>query len=242
MDLENKVSIEVKSMIIEVITQNIEDTQQAFEFGADRVELVSAMAEGGLTPSYGTLASVLPSTKQPVQVMVRPHGFGFIYYESDRKTIQEDIKVIQELGGNRIVFGCLTPEGTIDERLLATVIEQYPELDITFHRAFDQVISQTESYKVLLKYKANVKRILTSGGKPKCSEAIMELQQLVKLSSETAGPAIMPGSGLAQDNIQFIHEQVSATQYHFGSGVRINGQFNQGFDPSKLKRIRNLLA
>ncbi|MDY0407512.1 copper homeostasis protein CutC [Paracerasibacillus soli] len=148
-------------MKIEVITLNAADTLQAQEFGADRVELVSAMNEGGLTPSYGTLKNVLQSVTIPVQVMVRPHSFGFVYDEKDWNTIKEDISIIQELGGNRIVFGAVTKDGEIDEQLLEKVIHHAPNIDISFHRAFDQVKSQTNAYKVLTKYKDNVKRILT---------------------------------------------------------------------------------
>lgn len=59
-------------MKIEVITLNEKDTMQAQRLGADRVELVSAMQEGGLTPSFGTIKRVLEHAHIPVQIMVRP--------------------------------------------------------------------------------------------------------------------------------------------------------------------------
>ena len=70
-------------MLVEVIVQNAEDAIQAERFGADRLELVSAMSEGGLTPSYGAVKGVLNSTKLPVQIMIRPHSYGFQYSEAD---------------------------------------------------------------------------------------------------------------------------------------------------------------
>lgn len=36
--------------VLEVIAVNVEDARVAEEGGADRIELVSAMSEGGLTP------------------------------------------------------------------------------------------------------------------------------------------------------------------------------------------------
>ena len=229
-------------MFIEVITQNAQDSIQAEQLGVDRLELVSAMQEGGLTPSYGVLKNVLSSVSIPVQIMVRPHSYGFVYSEDDWKIIKEDISIIQELGGNRIVFGCITENGEIDEVLLTKVIEHGPELDITFHRAFDDVQSQEDSYKVLTKYKNHVKRILTSGGKPKATQATNELKNLIKLSQELDGPIILPGSGVTPENIKMIHDKVGASEYHIGSGVRIDSDFSKALDPTKVNIVKNALA
>jgi copper homeostasis protein len=228
-------------MIIEVITQNVSDSLQAEQLGVDRLELVSAMQEGGLTPSYGVLKHVLSSVSIPVQVMIRPHSYGFVYSDDDWKIIKEDISIIQELGGNRIVFGCITEDGEIDEALLSKVIEHGPELDITFHRAFDEVQSQVESYKTLAKYSKHVKRILTSGGKPKAAQATNELRKLIELSQELSGPIILPGSGVTPENIGIIHNKVGASEYHIGSGVRMDSNFSKALDPVKVDIVKKAL-
>lgn len=225
-------------MNIEVITLNKEDTMQAEQLGADRVELVSAMEEGGLTPSYGTIKNVLRNTSIPAQIMVRPHSFSFVYDEKDWETIKEDISAIINLGGNRIVFGAITEDGNIDERLLTKVINHAPELDITFHRAFDYVTSQIDAYKILTKYKSNIKRILTSGKEDKAPNAIPQLQKLVALSKELNGPTILVGSGVTPENINLLHEKIKASEYHIGSGVRIRGDFSQGLSEEKMKQIK----
>lgn len=225
-------------MKIEVITLNKEDTLQAEKLGADRVELVSAMLEGGLTPSYGTIKNVLKHAAIPVQIMVRPHSYGFVYNESDWETIKEDITMIKELGGHRVVFGALTSDGEVDEALLQKVIELDSNLDITFHRAFDQVHSQKEAYQTLCNYK-NVKRILTSGGADKASEAITELRELVQLSIELNGPDILVGSGVSPDNLAQLHQDIGANEYHIGSGVRVDGDFSKGLSSEKMKIFKD---
>ncbi len=228
-------------MKIEVITQNAQETIQAERCGVDRVELVSAMEEGGLTPNGHTLQSVLKSTSIPVHIMVRPHSDHFIYGEEEWKTIKQDLSMIDSLGGRKIVFGCLTAEGTIDETLLKKVIANVPTFEITFHRAFDRVSSQIDAYKTLTAYKTYVKRILTSGGKDTSVEAISQLQTLVQLSKTLNGPTILVGSGLTATNIQFIHQHVRATEYHFGSGVRCKGDVKKPLSSEKIKAIRNHL-
>ena|SRR5699024_2158730 len=226
-------------MKIEVITLNKEDTLQAEKLGADRVELISAMQEGGLTPSYGTIKNVLKHTQIDAQIMVRPHSYGFIYDEKDWETIKEDISMIQQLGGNRIVFGAITEDRLVDEELLEKVIELAPNIDITFHRAFDEVTSQKDAYKTLCNFK-NVKRILTSGGKAKAIEGIEQLQELVQLSKELDGPEILVGSGVSPDNLAQLHKEIGANEYHIGSGVRIDGDFSKGLSSEKMAQARKV--
>lgn len=228
-------------MIIEVIVQNDEDAIRAGELGADRLELVMGIEEGGLTPSYGVLKSVLKHAKIPVQVMVRPHGYSHIYSDDEMKVMLEEIKYMAEAGVQGIVIGALNDDSTVNTAFIDKVIEAYPNLDITFHRAFDETRSLTEAYKSLIPYKKHVKRILTSGGKPSCAEGKETLQSLVQLAHELDGPEILLGSGLDSDNIAVIHEYVNASQYHFGKGVRVNHSFQQSFDVEKMEKLRAVL-
>jgi copper homeostasis protein len=228
-------------MKLELIIENKQEAIQAEKLGADRLELVSAMKEGGLTPSYGTIKQVLGSVKIPVQIMVRPHGYHFYYNEEDFQVICEDIRMIVELGGNRIVFGALHENGAVNEEMLSEIIQQFPDIDITFHRAFDEVESQESEYHTLNKYKKNVKRILTSGGEATCEKGKEQLAKLVKLSRELDGPRIMAGSGLSPENIAGIHQIVGAEQYHFGSAVRVDGSFANEFSQTAIERIQKEL-
>lgn len=189
-------------MLLEVIVENAEDALEAEKLGADRLELISAMSEGGLTPSYGTIKNVLESVSIPVCIMVRPHSYYYDYIDGDVEIIREDIKKILDLGGTRIVFGALNKDNTINQQVLEEIIQISSRLEITFHRAFDETPSQTEAYQLLTEYKESVKQILTSGGEDTCKKGIDKLQTLVVLSKRLDGPKIMPGSSLSLDNIQ----------------------------------------
>ena len=70
--------------IVEVCCGSLYDARQAALGGADRIELNSALALGGLTPTAATLRLIkaqLPDL--PVMAMVRPRGAGFCYLEED---------------------------------------------------------------------------------------------------------------------------------------------------------------
>ncbi|WP_164667820.1 copper homeostasis protein CutC [Virgibacillus doumboii] len=223
--------------MLEVIVQNKQEAVEAEKLGADRVELVSAIQEGGLTPSFGTLKQVLGTVRIPVQVMIRPHSYGYCYSAEDMEIIKADVQAVLDLGGNGIVFGGLNDDHTIDEEALKEIIQMAPQMDITFHRAFDEVASQEAAYRVLSKFKKHVKRILTSGGASNCEQGRVQLRNLVNLSKELDGPVIMPGSGLSPANIGDIHGVVGAKEYHFGKAVRVDSSFQKGFDAVDINQV-----
>lgn len=227
-------------LFIEAIVQNKEEAIQAEKLGVDRLELVSAISEGGLTPSYGTIKQVLGSVSIPVQVMIRPHSYHYVYTADDLAAIYEDVRNVVKLGGKGIVFGAFTKDYTINEQVLRDIIEIAPELDISFHRAFDEISSMEDAYRTLVNYSKNVRRILTSGGEANCTDGNNNLKELVRLSEKLDGPKIMPGGGLSPNNIEMIHLTVGADQYHFGKALRIDSSFANGFDEWAVRFVREI--
>lgn len=228
--------------MIEVIVQNKDEAIAAEKLGLDRLELVSAMKEDGLTPSYGTMKEVIKSVSIPTQVMIRPHNYGYNYSENEVIAIQEDIRALLDLGCNTIVFGALTEEGEINQSVLEEIISVSSDLDITFHRAFDETSSTMKAYKTLTQYKKNVKRILTSGGANTCEDGMKELKDLIYLSHQIKGPTVMPGTGLTKNNIKMIHTELRAEEYHFGKYVREDNVYRNPFDVNIIDYIKTELS
>src|SRR5699024_11690081 len=125
-------------MTLEVIVQNGAEAIEAEKMGAERLELVSAIQEGGLTPSYGTIKQVLASVSIPVCVMIRPHSYHYLYSEADLEVIHEDIKQVLQLGGRHIVFGTLYDDQTINEIFLQDVLNYSVYIHLNFHHTFDE--------------------------------------------------------------------------------------------------------
>lgn len=81
-------------MIIEVIASTPSDCAEISESRADRIELVSALEVGGLTPSYGLIRKCLEvAGKTPINVMIRPHSDSFVYSKEELECMVEDIRV-----------------------------------------------------------------------------------------------------------------------------------------------------
>ena len=221
-------------MIIEVIADSVNDARLAQVAGASRIELISGALEGGLTPSYGLIKAVC-SQRISVNVMIRPHSRSFSYTPEELEIMINDIRVCRELGATGVVFGVLTDQNEIDEDALKRLIDAAEGLDITFHRAFDEVTDQIKALRILQTY-PRISRVLTSGGDEKAITAITRLQQLVK-ESEDSHLNIMAGSGLTADNTAQFLAEVRVEEIHIGSGARFHASFSHSIDPEKIAAI-----
>lgn len=225
--------------ILEVIAMDAADAKAAEEGGADRIELVSAMSEGGLTPSYGVMEQVMSLVSTPVYVMIRPHSRSFCYSADDIRAMTRDVRMARELGAAGIVIGTLTGEGEVDLLSLQSCMTEAQGLGVTFHRAIDVSASPTEALKSISTL-GNVQRVLTSGGKRTAPEAILELKQLQELG-QAVNITVMAGSGVTVDQIQTLVKQTGITEIHMGSGVRYKGSFNHFIDPQLVAEARQHL-
>lgn len=222
-------------MILEVIATNVKDAIDAEKYGADRIELVSGIVEGGLTPSYSTIKNVVKSVSIPVHVMIRPHSRSFIYDHYDEEVILNDIDICKELGASGIVFGALTNEGTIDENLLSKVVKHTKGMNFTFHRAIDEAADIFAALNILKQY-PEITHILTSGGMKSAidgEEVIKQMNDVTKQSNIK----ILAGSGLSIYNVAKFINTTNVKEVHFGSGVRMNQSSIEKIDLYMMEKL-----
>src|SRR5436305_8579288 len=102
------------SILLEVIVSSLDDARAAAAGGADRFELCSALALGGLTPSLGTLVAIKSEVPVPVMFMVRPREGGMAYTDGEVAVMERDLELALDAGADGIVFGFLTAGGEVD--------------------------------------------------------------------------------------------------------------------------------
>jgi len=216
--------------MIEIIATTIEDATEIEAGGANRIELISALSEGGLTPSYGLIKEVISRVSIPVNVMIRPHSKNFIYTDDEIELMKKDIKIARDLGANGVVLGVLTKTNEIDTKKLESLLSVCHNLDVTFHRAIDET-DVIASIKILAQYKA-ITNVLTSGG---LGAPIEENSEIIKeMISYSKHINILLGGGLTLENCATVLKQTSATDAHLGSAVRVN-------DSVSSKKVATLL-
>jgi len=203
--------------LIELCVEGIDNAITAAEAGADRIELCAALIEGGITPSLATIRQTVQAVRVPVMVMVRPRGGDFLYSEREYQTMVADIHAIRETGAAGVVFGCLTPDGAIDEPRTRALADAAGPLDTTVHRAFDMVADPAEALEALIR--CGVRRVLTSGQRPTGLEGATLLAQLVH---QAAGRIIILGCGdLDESSIAQVRRQANLAELHFAAPTTI---------------------
>lgn len=224
--------------VLEVIVTTVEDAIIAEAGGADRLELCISMEEGGITPSLGKIKNVISAVSIPVHVMLRPHSNSYHYTVEDFSVMLDDLRVIQLFGARGVVLGGLTKENFIDNILLQDLLPHCEGLNVTFHRAFDEVEDQIEALHQLKKY-PQIKQVLTSGGPGTALDNLIQIEALLYETSHER-MHILAASGIDPKNVAQLLE-IGVTNIHVGSGVRFGKSFHQPINIEMIRKIKQLM-
>ena len=183
-------------MLVEICANSLQSAWNAEKGGADRIELCSELAVGGITPSYGVLKSVKAHISIPIHVLIRPRSGDFTYSDLEFEIMKKDIALCKDLGFEGIVAGVLHEDLTLDVERTRSLIEASKGLHFTFHRAFDWVGNPLSTLEKLDTIGADT--ILTSGQQRSAIEGMDLLKQLQERETSTI---IMPGGGITPSNV-----------------------------------------
>lgn len=205
-------------MIKEACVESLAEARLAQKRGADRIELCSDLANDGLTPSFQLMKKACSELDIPVMVMARPRAGNFVYTDEELVQTKIAINLAKEAGAHGVVIGLLTPDNKIDEPHTRMLAEYAAPLPVTFHKAIDEMENPVEGVNVL-KTIPNIKRILTSGGKPTALEGQETIRKMI---AEAEGKITMLVAGKVLDsNSNEIQKLTGTNELH---GRRIVGE------------------
>jgi copper homeostasis protein len=205
-----------RSTLLETIVSSLDDARAAAAGGADRFELCSALALGGLTPSLGTLALIKASLAVPVMFMVRPREGGMAYTDGEAAVMERDAELALEARADGLVFGFLTEVGDVDvprcreflrrcERAAGSRARQW-----VFHRAFDVTRDPHTALERLVDL--GFTRVLTSG---RAARAVEGLDEIRRTREQAAGRIeVLPGGGIRLETVAEVVEKTGVEQVH----------------------------
>ena len=216
----------MRSIVFELCAENIQACHAALEGGADRIELCSALNEGGITPSHGLICEAMVATRLPVHVMLRPRGGDFVYTDDEFAVMVRDLEHIRQLEVSGVVLGLLHPDGTVDVERTTRLVKAAAPLEVTFHRAFDEVADLAGALEDVIR--TGCHRVLTSGG---AVDALSGATTLSSLLSQAAGRIeIAVGGGLRLHNAAELARTTGARHFH-GSMRQFIGDSLEGRTP-----------
>lgn len=197
-------------MIKEACVESLIDALEAEKRGANRIELCDNLSQGGTTPSYGTIKIALSTLKIPVFPIIRPRGGDFCYTPAEIEVIKEDIKVCKSLGAKGVVLGLLTKDKKIDFEVLYQLVELAKPMEVTFHKAIDELEDPTLVIDELINI--GVKRILSSGTKPTALEGKDMLNKMIEKAGDRL--TIVVAGKVTKEILPEVSNLIPAKEYH----------------------------
>jgi copper homeostasis protein len=239
--------------ILEIATSDFQTTKSAVEGGADRIELCANLAEGGTTPSYGTIYQCREEFDVLLYPIIRPRGGDFLYSDDEYEMMLHDLKLCKQLGCDGVVIGLLNADGTIDVKRTEALVEIAYPMGVTFHRAFDRCKDPFQALEQLIRI--GCERILTSGQKPTAPEGVEIIAELNRIADHRI--IIMPGSGVRNENIKMLAEKTGCTEFHSSLRAKKKGKmefihpafqnsdesyWNNSIDAGQVKDLRTIIS
>ena len=211
-------------MKLEICVEDLAGVAAALEGGADRIELCSALALGGVTPSTQLLVAALDLCRPkqvPVHVMVRPRAGDFDYDESDLKLALSEGEALVDAGADGLMFGA-TRDGGLDlaglrrwvERFRGQTTRSFSALELSLHRAIDTLDDLVAAVDEAVGL--GFGRILSSGGASNAAVGAPTLARMVERAGGrcriAAGAGIVPGNVrqiIAASRVDEVHSSAS---------------------------------
>ena len=223
--------------ILEVIAGSLTDAIEAEQGGAGRLEIVSELKRGGLTPSFDLVAEIKQRVEIPLRVMLRESdGFG-VAGESEVDRLCAAAERFASLEVDGFVLGFLK-NGGVDVGLTQRVLAHAPYTRATFHHAFEAARDKSSALSAI-KRLPQVDRVLSHGGMEGLDLRVQRLKQYATLGAPEL--IVVAGGGINEDAISQIHSQTNIREFHVGRAARSQFQVDGSVQASLVKALVSTL-
>lgn len=200
-------------MILEVCIDSLASARAAIRGGADRLELCSALALGGLTPYQELLQQIRKESSIPVRCLIRPRSGDFLYNQEEIDLMAMQIQQLRSADSNGFVIGCLTADGDLDADSMRPLIAAAGDAELTLHRCIDVSRNPLKTY--LDAGKLGIDTVLTSGAAASCVAGKDTIAKLLELRDLHKGPEVLIGAGVSISNISDLRTALpTARAFH----------------------------
>lgn len=207
-----------QTCLLEVIACTVEDAIEATRGGANRLEIISRLDLGGITPPIDLVREIKAKVSLPPRVMLRESkGYG-VSGEAEIEKLCATARELNEIGVDGVVLGFLR-EDKIDFELTKRVLANAPNLKATFHHAFENAADKFFAIEKLKKL-TQIDRILAHGGEGVWAEKISRLGDYESAAQPEI--KILAGGGIDLQVISMIRAKTLVREFHVGRAARDN--------------------
>lgn len=206
--------------LLEVCVDSLASARAAIAGGADRLELCSALAVGGLTPYAELLKQIRRESNIPVRCLMRPRAGDFLYTTEEIAMMAAQIRQLKAAGADGFVIGCLTAQGELDEQTMAPLMDAAGGSGLTLHRCID--VSRDPCQTYLNAAQLGFDTVLTSGAAGSCTKGMETIRKLLSLRDAHSGPEVLIGAGVnAQVISSFLDNLPQARAFHMSGKTEL---------------------
>lgn len=202
----------------EMVLEDPDGAHVALSCGVDRVELCANLAEGGTTPTLGTLEEIVELLGSAVSVacMLRPRGGNFVYSASEFRCMLRDAEMLVARAREMaveidLVTGVLTVAGRLDVARMRALLHAARGARVAVHHAFDETNDLDTTLDELMEL--GVGRVLTSGGRRRLEDGAAALKALTTRANGRI--EIMAGGEVELDRYARILRDTGVRSIHF---------------------------
>lgn len=219
-----------RTTVVEICVDDVGGTTSARLGGADRVELCASLSEGGTTPTLGFVRqAAVEAGPLGLQVLIRARGGDFVTPREELDVMLTDIAATRAALDDDVrlgfTLGALTPDGRLDEVVLAELVAAAGPCPVVLHKAFDTAVevamARGRDVGVLLDQLVDlgVSGILTSGGHGPAVDHLETLAELVRAAGDRI--RIVVGGGVRASNVVTIVAATGCREIHLRAAVDI---------------------
>ncbi|HEV7215233.1 MAG TPA: copper homeostasis protein CutC [Chloroflexota bacterium] len=222
---------------LEIIATSVEDALAIERGGADRLEVVAAMADDGLLPDTELVRRLRDAVTLPLRVMLRSRpGFG-----TDARELAALCRAaerLRTLGVAGFVFGFLTQDGRLDLAAMLALHSASGGGRWTLHRAFDQVVDIREAWLTCQEL-PGLDAVLSAGSRAGIGDGLARLCE--RAAWQTGSLRWLAGGGLRLEHLPAL-QAAGITQFHSGRAVRRGGSWDGPVDAGLVRQWKAALG
>ncbi|MEE1328725.1 MAG: copper homeostasis protein CutC [Oscillospiraceae bacterium] len=202
--------------ILEVCIDSLASARSAIAGGADRLELCSALAVGGLTPYAELLQQIRAENNIPIRCLMRPRAGDFLYTPEEIDMMAAQIIQLRSLGADGFVIGCLDAEGNLDAQAMLPLVKAAEGCGLTLHRCID--VSREPAKTYLDAKQLGIDTVLTSGAAGSSLKGMEVIGALLQLRDTCQGPEVLVGAGVNAKTITAFRQHFPQVRAFHMSG------------------------